>query len=221
MLKEIFNAFRQNDVIRDLSVRLGEMLVAGQWMFTQAVEALTRKVDWQEVSEHLYQRDKEINRLEQEIRQRIVTHLAVGGNEADLAPCLILMSVVKDAERIGDYCKNIFEVARFYPKSFEHTEFSVPLDDIRHKLQALFDPAREAFLKGDDSIAEPVVKEASTLSKQCDLITQQLLNMGQSFPPDEAVAYVLLSRHYKRVAGHLANIALSVGSTVPQLDFRA
>jgi phosphate uptake regulator len=33
------------------------------------------------------------------------------------------------------------------------------------------------------------------------------------------VAYVLLARHYKRVAAHLSNIATSVVSPVPLLDF--
>jgi phosphate uptake regulator len=36
---------------------------------------------------------------------------------------------------------------------------------------------------------------------------------------DEAVAYVLLSRFYKRVSAHLANIATSVVSPVPMLDY--
>ena len=31
---------------------------------------------------------------------------------------LALISVAKDAERIGDYCKNLFEVGRFYDEGF-------------------------------------------------------------------------------------------------------
>jgi phosphate uptake regulator len=35
-----------------------------------------------------------------------------------VAACLALMSVAKDAERIGDYCKNVFEVGQFYKEDF-------------------------------------------------------------------------------------------------------
>ena len=30
----------------------------------------------------------------------------------DVPACLVLMSVVKDAERIGDYCKNVLDAAK-------------------------------------------------------------------------------------------------------------
>jgi phosphate transport system protein len=102
MLKEIVNAFRKKDVVHELTSRLAEMLGASHWMFDQACSCLMGQTQTDEVSEALYARDRDINRIEREIRERIVTHLSVG-NESDLAPCLALMSLVKDAERIGDY----------------------------------------------------------------------------------------------------------------------
>ncbi|HUT61358.1 MAG TPA: PhoU domain-containing protein [Phycisphaerae bacterium] len=219
MWKEIINALRGKDVVRELSIHLGQMLDAGRWMFDQAAEALMREVDWHAVAGPLYEKDKQINRIEQQIREGIVTHLATGSH-ADLAACLVLMSVVKDAERIGDYCKNIFEVGRFYRRAYEHKEFRTPLDEIQKAVTDLFEPTKQAFLKEDVNSARRVLRATASLSKQCDTIIQQLLSMERDFPADEAVAYVLLARHYKRVAGHLGNIATSVVSPVPMLDFR-
>ena len=219
MWKEIIKAFRRKDVVRELSIHLGEMLDAGRWMFDQAAEILMREADWQSISGLLYDRDKQINQTEQQIRERIVTHLATG-NQADLAACLVLMSVVKDAERIGDYCKNIFEVGRFYRHAYEHREYREPLDQIQKSVSDLFEPTRDAFLNEDSDSAERILRESGSLSRQCDTIIQQLLSMERDFPADEAVAYVLLARHYKRVVGHLGNIATSVVSPVPMLDFR-
>ena len=218
MLKEIIKAFRHKNVISELSVQVGEMLEAGRWMFEQASDVLMRKAEWHATCDSLYTRDRQINEIEQGIRERIVTHLSVG-NQADLGPCLALMNVVKDAERIGDYCKNIFEVGRFYRGSFSHRPFAEPLDDIRQKIISLFEPIRQAFIEVDSDKAERILQETNIVVKQCDLIVQQLLVLDDSFDASEAVAYALLARHYKRVEAHLSNIALSVISPVPFLDF--
>jgi len=220
MLKEILHAFQHKDVVRELSVQIGEMLDAGKWMFEQASDVLMRKADWNSTCDALYSRDRQINEIEQSIRERIVTHLSLG-NQADLGPCLALMSVVKDAERIGDYCKNIFEVGRFYRGTFSHRSFAEPLDDIRQKISSLFEPAKQAFIELDTDKAERILSETSIVAKKCDLIVQQLLVLDDQFSASEAVAYVLLARHYKRVEAHLSNISISVISPVAFLDFRA
>ncbi len=218
MFKEILQAFRHQDVVKDLSSQVCEMLEAGKWMFEQASDVLMRKADWNTTCDSLYKRDRQINQLEQNIRERIVTHLTVG-NQADLGPCLALMNVVKDAERIGDYCKNIFEVGRFYRGSFDNHPFADPLNDIRKKIVGLFEPTKEAFIELDSDKAERILQETSIVVKQCDMLIQQLLVLDDDFAASEAVAYALLARHYKRVEAHLSNIAISVISPVAMLDF--
>jgi phosphate uptake regulator len=218
MLREIINAFRRRDLSSNLAARLGEMLEAGQWMFDQASLVLTRRANWSELADRLYERDRAINRAEQEIREAIVAFFAVRQTGGVLA-CLVMMSVAKDAERIGDLCKNIFEVGRFYAEPFEHREFFGPLDEVRTAVGGLFEPTRRSFLDDDAPAAKRVIREGRSLSKQCDMFIHQLLGLHGDFRPDEAVAYVLLARHYKRVAGHLSNIATGVVSPIPMMDF--
>jgi phosphate uptake regulator len=220
MLKELINAFRREDVIKELSGKLARMLEASEWMFEQASNVLMKKAEWKELSDALYDRDREINHVEQDIRERILTHLAVGTTAADVAPCLAMMNIVKDAERIGDYCKNIFEIGRFYRDPWQHREYLEPLNEARQQVKDLFAPTREAFLAGDASQARSVLSVSATVSQTSDTIIQQLLSRHDNLLADEAVAYVLLARHVKRVACHLANIATSVISPVPMLDFR-
>ena len=218
MWKQIIQAFRHQDVIKDLSAQVGQMLDAGAWMFEQACDVLMHKVEWDAVSDPIYERDQAINGLQQDIREKVVTHLSVG-NQGDLAPCLVLMSVVKDAERIGDYCKNIFEVGKFFHGSYGHRSYAEPLDQIRKDVSDLFEPTKQAFLTGDEDLARNVLDHTGSVIKQCDLIIQQLLSIDDEFPAAEAVAYVLLARHYKRVNSHLSNIATSVLSPIPLLDY--
>ena len=218
MLKELRQIFRRQDVVRELTGMVDEMLQAGRWMFVQASGVLMRDLDWHELADPLYQRDRTINRLEQTIRQRLVAHLTVD-NRADTPDCLVLMSVVKDAERIGDYCKNIFEVGRFYDKPFQRPEYREPLAKIGEQVTELFDTTRKAFAEGKEGAARTVLQQSGALGTQCDTIIEQLLRMQGEFPADEAVAYVLLARHFKRVARHLSNVATSVVAPVHKLDF--
>ena len=219
MLKEIIRAFRHKDVIKELSVQVGDMLDAGAWMFGQAGTALAHEVDWNAICDPIYERDRQINRIEQSIREKIVTHLSVG-NQSDMAPCLVLMNVVKDAERIGDYCKNIFEVAKFFRGNSDHRVFSEPLEQIRTEVSAQFEPTKRAFIEDNEDLARGVLAKGGPLIRQCDLLIQQLLSLDDDFSPAEAVAYVLLARHFKRVASHLTNIATSVLSPIPLMDYK-
>ncbi|MFP4052690.1 MAG: phosphate signaling complex PhoU family protein [Phycisphaerae bacterium] len=218
LLKEVINAFRKKNVVQEMTQQIGQMVEAGCWMFEQVSQVLMSERDWESVAEPLYQRDQKINRLEQSIRERVVTHLSLD-NKLDLGPCLVLMSVVKDAERIGDYCKNIYEVGKFFRSRWAHPEYVTPLNGIREEIGKLFGPVQEVLKSGDTSRAREIIGTAGSISKKCEVIIQQLLSTHADFPADEAVAYVLLARHYKRVVAHLSNIATSIVSPVPLLDF--
>ena len=219
MLREILSALRGTDVLAEMIDQVARMLQAGRWMFGQASEVLMRTVEWKDVADDLYARDRQINRIEQDVRERIITHLSVG-NQADLSACLILMSVVKDAERIGDYCKNIFEVGKFYGHDYTCPHYAKPLEGIRFGIDPLFDRAERAFTDADRAVARDVLGAAGGLMRTCDVIIQQLLSSNEEMSADEAVAYVLLARFYKRVSAHLGNIASSVVSPVPLIDYR-
>lgn len=218
MLREILNALKGKDTLGEMFTEIGKMLQAGRWMFGQASEVLMRKADWEGICDSLYERDREINHIEQSVRERILTHLSMG-NQGDLAACLIIMSVVKDAERIGDYCKNLFEIGRFYSREYSCAQYSRPLEDIRVAVDPLFEKTEKAFLNADRGLARRIIDTAGSLRHTCDLLIQQLLSAGDSLAPDEAVAYVLLARSYKRVAAHLGNIASGVVSPVPMIDY--
>ena len=94
------------------------------------------------------------------------------------------------------------------------------LEDIRRKVLPLFDDAERAFVEADRDLAYGLLDTASTARGRCDVVIRQLLSVHDQLAPDEAVAYVLLARFYKRVAAHLANIATSVVSPVPMIDYR-
>ena len=54
--------------------------------------------------------DVKINKLQRKIRKRVMLHLSVQANSPDLPYCLVLISLIKDVERIGDYAKDLSEI---------------------------------------------------------------------------------------------------------------
>jgi len=218
MLRELLAAWRGRDALSRMFDEFDQMLEETHWMFQQAVEVFFSRVDWQAVQDPLYERDKKVNQLERSIRAQIVKHLTVQP-KTNLAACLVLMSVVKDAERIGDYCKNVFEVGKFYTHEFTSPTYLDPLERIRMKVEAIYRLTRDAFSRSDVDGAREVQKAFGTLSKACDDLIQRLLRGRNNIPTDEAVAYSLLTRHLKRIGAHLSNIASAVVAPVHKLDY--
>lgn len=218
MFKQLIEAFRHKDALSEMIDRFGGMLDSGLWMFNQACDVVERKVASMAVEEELYKRDRKINEAERDIREKIVVHLVMG-NRQDVGICLVLMSVVKDAERIGDYCKNLFQIGDFFQGDYASAQFSTPLADIRKKIAELFPQAKQAFCKAEKKLAERCVAETRVIRKECDILIRQLLTPGGTIRPDEAAAYALRARFFKRVIAHLGNIATSVTNPVPMLDY--
>ena len=150
------------------------------------------------------------------IRRSLVNHLSLRVGH-DAPACLVLMSVVKDAERLGDYCKNMFEVAEKFGQSLAQGRYMTPLVDISEKLEALIARTGEAFIRSEADLAQAVVHESHTVALGCDMILKQLIQ--DKLPTQKAVAYSLLSRYFKRLARHLGNIASSVLVGVEEIDF--
>jgi len=219
MLRELLNALKKTDPLGRMIGEVGQMLRAGRWMFGKSSQVLLRTARWEAVADELYARDRQINRTEQKVREEIITHLSLG-NQADLCACLVLMSVVKDAERIGDYCKNIFEVGKLFDREYTCPQFARPLEEVREAVEPLFLQTAKAFIDADRALARNVVNSAGSVTRTCDVLIHQFLSTDLQMHADEAVAYVLLARFYKRVAAHLGNLASSVVSPVPMIDYR-
>ena len=219
MFRQLFSALTGGDELDLAFSDFAEMLDHAAWMFVQANEVLTRRSSAEEVQEALYSRDQAINDLLKSVRRKIVRHLAVNPG-TDAAPSLALMSVAKDAERIGDYCKNVFEVGRFYNEDFTVAEYHEQLEAIYGDVETLFANVRHAWRESSSSKAKSAIKQADAIRGRCDDVIEQLLRGRESMKMHEAVAYSLLARHYKRVAAHLANISTAVMGRIEDLDFR-
>ena len=176
----------------------------------------TRQKQPEEVKQTIYAKDKEVNEHQRSIRRKIVRHLTLQPG-IDVPACLVLMSVVKDAERIGDFCKNILDLATMFDVTFDRGRYKTPLIELSEQVENLFSKTRKAFERSDEETARSAMTTGIRINKQCEMLLKQL--MVDNLPTKKAVGYTLMSRYFKRMSSHLTNIATSVVSSVDNLDY--
>jgi phosphate transport system protein len=219
MFRQIFSALASEKTTVDQAFGdLSEMLDHGVWMFQRANQVLHSEVPAEEVHDAIYERDRAINELERSIRRKVMRYLTVNPGY-DVAVCLALMSVAKDAERIGDYCKNVFEVGEFYTQGFHVPRYHEPLDQVSEQTTEIFRMVSSACRESDEELARKAVEVAKQARGTCDKVIQELFKEEEPVKLHEAVAYSLLARHYKRVIAHLSNIATALMGQLEYMDF--
>ncbi|MCC5808970.1 MAG: PhoU family transcriptional regulator [Ectothiorhodospiraceae bacterium] len=218
MFRQIYSALTSENTINRAFEDLTKMLEHGTWMFERAEDVLHSKVPAEEVRAPLYERDRAINDLERSIRRKVLRYLTINPGH-DVAICLALMSVAKDAERIGDYCKNVFEVGAFYTEGFHVPKYQEPLDAMAERMSDLFSMVITATRDSNENQARKALSLTRDIRRRCDTLIEELFRDEGQIEFHEAVAYSLLARHYKRVAAHLANIATAVMGELEELDF--
>ena len=217
VLRDLIHAWRGRDLLSEMLDEFQQMLLDCEWMFRTVGAVLLRQERPETVHDEFFARDREINSREKEIRRRIVEDLSLR-READVPACLVLMSVVKDAERIGDYCKNVYEVACLYAKGFDEGTYVAPLKEVRVETEGLLGKTRAAFAEVRGEAALEVIRASRVIGDRCDDMIAGLIR--DRLPTDEAVAYALLFRYFKRIAAHLANICSSVTGPVYEMDHK-
>ncbi len=216
MFRELLAAWRKTDPLMEMYESLISMLEAGEWMFVEAwMDAVKGRVR-PEVKEELYRRDIEVNRAERSIRRRIVEHLSIQPG-VDIPACLILMSVVKDAERIGDYCKNIHDAAKSEAEPLSKCEFFATFQDIQKEIAGMFAKTREALTKSDATLGNEVILEERSIGARCEALIERLST--DDLTARVAVPWALIARYLKRVSAHLGNLASSLVMPLHKLDY--
>ncbi len=190
-----------------------QMLAAGRHVFDAAANALLGGTDLDTIRADLFKTEKRINKSVRQLRREIVVHSSVHG-PATFPSCLVLMSIVKDAERIGDYAKNVFDLAAIAPGRIEDPR-RTDLTQLKDGISQLLADCRDAFHDKDRAAALKLIGRAEELEDHCDA---ELRSVVQEEPP-LAATFALTYRYFKRVASHVFNVLTSVVQPVDRLDF--
>ena len=163
----------------------------------------------------IYKLDIQVNKLERAIRKRVVNHVTMSREQ--IPYCLLLMSLVKDVERIGDYIKNISEISELGGGPIPEGDLSRELAELADTAMLMMNEVYTVFSNEQQERANELVQIGRMAGKRCDHLLVALAK--SDFTATETTSLVLLTRFYKRVSGHLLNIASSVIMPLHKIDF--
>ena len=217
MWKQLLSIFKKDGLCEEAFNESLDMLRQCQGMFEDATASL-----WREgaLVDDIYARDKAINRFERDVRRRIVTHLAVSSSP-DINMALVLTAIVIDIERIGDYTKNIVELAIAQPGAFRGGELEHEVRAVEQIVRGMFAELVPTLESGDVDKARQILGDHQMVVGRVeealgDLIAGRVLD-GHS---GAAVATALYMRYLKRVSAHLKNVSTSVVNPYYRIGYR-
>ena len=217
MFRELKRIWNEQAFTKKIVSEFSTMLDYSEEMLKYALKVIINKGKGKKSDRKIYFKDQKINITEQEIRKRILVHLSTnpGGN---LPACLMLIGLAKDAERLGDYVKNIFELNEIVREYGEDDKlFRELFEDIGDSVLELYSSVNRAFKESNPDLAMESATKARVISKKCENIISELLE--KDYPTQMAVTLALGARYFKRVALHLSNIASSIFLPLPEMDY--
>lgn len=201
MLKRLFQAIKSQGVMAEVEEKTRKMFALAKTQYTASTRAL---LEQKEPDFDLYAQDREINRMVVEIRKRLVEHFSVVGQ--DVGTGLVLLKVINDIERVGDYTKNLLDLFQMIKKPLPENPYCLKLKDLFPKIEGFFEKAESAIFDGNQEDARHVMEGANQVNQVCKESLREMLK-DEGICGSDAIACALASRYFRRVAGHLKNVA--------------
>jgi phosphate transport system protein len=155
------------------------------------------------------------------VRKKVMTHLTISGT-GQLTSGLVLVSIVIDIERIGDYAKNICDLAQLHPQRLRGQSIEARLADVESTATDLFKKTVTAFRNSDVEMSREVMATyKGQLSADCETIIRDLIT-GQvpELSSTDTAAIALYVRYLKRIAAHSRNIITSVVNPFHRIGYK-
>ena len=211
----VMSFFRSDEGgISQIESQVQRMIVDARHTFDLAMNAVTGGAV-ETVADEVRRTDRQINVTEIEIRRELLVHISVHGT-ADAGEMLVFMNMIKDLERIGDYNKNIFDLA-LEGVSFSGAEDLEQILGFRDELSSRIALMGEILDTRDEDRARAYIERGDQLRREFDGLVNELVHA--TAPALVAVPRALLYRFLKRVAAHCANVVTAVVMPVDRLDY--
>ena len=190
------------------------MLADGRHVFDLAMSARVAGADPAAIAGDLARTEERTDEAERTIRRRVVVHASTTGE--DLPACLMYMSIAKDAERIADLSKGLFDIARVVGPPPEG-ELRDDLVSLRDAISMMIAESAQVFADDDVDSAHPFIVRARELQDWCSVQIHALVQEDTTLPQPAASA--LTYRHLSRILANLLNIVSAVVMPLDQLDY--
>ena len=200
--------------LENVEAQVQRMVNDARHTFDLALSAVTGGAV-ETVADEIRTTDRQINATEIEIRRALVVHASVHGG-IDTPEVLTFMNMIKDIERIGDYNKNIFDLAEEGVSFTESPELE-SIISIRDEVSSRISLMGEILSVRDEDRAHIFIERGDELRRDFDQRVTELVHSTEAAVT--AVPRALLFRFLKRVTAHSSNVVSAVVMPVDQLDY--
>ena len=221
MFDRVISLWKSEDLLSQAWEESFQMMVLSNEMFSAAIRYL-RRGEKIKTLKNLKKRDREINEFQKSVRKKVVTHFSISQKIEDFPSGLVLLNIVVDVERLGDYTKNILDLAIHYPDPLVSEDCLSSLKEIEDDIQSRFSDTLVAIEQQDEKLAKKLLK---SYRKSFSSISDEIVNNGISGQQEykdqkEAASVTLYARYLKRVGGHLKNITTTMLNPYEEIGYR-
>lgn len=221
VFKDLVTIWNSEDSLSQAWTSSNEMLQLSHEMFTDSINAL-RSGEKNKVIKSIKLRDEEINQYHRDIRKKVVTYYSVSKDVTNINSGLVLINMVVDIERVGDYTKNILDLAKYYPKKLRSEKISEDLRIIEQAVIERFQNTVNAVEEMDEIAAKELIKSyRSDLGKLSDNLVASSISGDLEIGEEHmASSMVLYARYLKRIGAHLKNITSVVINPFESIGYK-
>ena len=221
VFKDLVTIWNSEDSLSQAWTSSNEMLHLSHEMFTDSVNAL-RSGEKNKVIKSIKLRDEEINQYHRDIRKKVVTYYSVSKDVTNINSGLVLINMVVDIERVGDYTKNILDLAKYYPKKLRSEKISEDLRIIEQAVIERFQNTVKAVEEMDEIAAKELIESyRSDLGKLSDNLVASSISGDLKIGEEHmASSMVLYAWYLKRIGAHLKNITSVVINPFESIGYK-
>ena len=203
---KIFDFISKANLLDDAFSKTGDVHSDTKHMFQQAFEGLYEEYDT--MAKKLVEEDKTLNGKLTTLRKELIEYLSLSSTP-NINATFVLVNIIVDYERIGDYCKNIVQIRQLFPVKLDNDNYLPIIEEMKDIVMKMFDTVSDAFTESDKVKAEKA-RNMSEKVKEVHARVVEKLNDDLDITPRAAIVYSSLANYLRRVGGHLNNIASSV-----------
>ncbi|MAF89392.1 MAG: hypothetical protein CL963_02695 [Euryarchaeota archaeon] len=223
-VREISDIYHKRPLLDSAYTSAVEMLKRDSYMFSEACAAVLDDVSIRtpktkgSIITTLESEDERINLYERDIRKRILKYLAEN-SAPDVKRSLVLTSLVIDLEQLGDYTVEMARLTLLNPHKVDNSLHMKTMRNYRDRLNMMFSLSAEALAEKSKKKATQVSKLNQGLLTDSEKFLRKL-ERGKNLRMADVMFYMLLTRYFRRVGGHLENISMGIFQPFQYVGFK-
>ena len=196
------------------------MLKLSHDIFIKSIDSFNSYDSVEEIKA-LKKEDRKINDYQMTVRRKVLTYFSLETSSREVPNGLILVDMVVDIERIGDYCKNISDLTLMQKASFDFGELKEEISAMEEEVRSRFSITIQVIENQDEDLARTLNdKYKKTVSSASDKIVSGIVSGDVKLDSQsKSASLVLYARYLKRIGAHLKNITSTVVNAYDRIGY--